>query len=77
MHAVNDSLQVIFADFEIGLKSKVLVIDCYMYKATPFWAGFAAALAGRYSIQVWQAFKAWPPKPRIHKFYDGGFQQQP
>lgn len=44
---------------------------------TPFIAGIAiaaAALAGRYGIQAWQAFKARPPKPRIRKFYDGGFQ---
>ncbi|XP_039038259.1 mitochondrial import inner membrane translocase subunit TIM14-1-like [Hibiscus syriacus] len=45
--------------------------------ATPFLAGLAvaaAALGGRYGIQAWQAFKARPPKPRIRKFYDGGFQ---
>ncbi|GKU91757.1 hypothetical protein SLE2022_069110 [Rubroshorea leprosula] len=43
--------------------------------ATPFLAGLAvaaAALAGRYGIQAWQAFKARPPRPR--KFYEGGFQ---
>lgn len=34
----------------------------------------AAALAGRYGIQAWQAFKARSPKPKIRKFYDGGFQ---
>ncbi|XP_028782041.1 mitochondrial import inner membrane translocase subunit TIM14-1 [Neltuma alba] len=45
--------------------------------ATPFLAGLAvaaAALAGRYGIQAWQAFKARPPKPRARKFYEGGFQ---
>nr|CAN77055.1 hypothetical protein VITISV_020698 [Vitis vinifera] len=45
--------------------------------ATPFLAGLAlaaAALAGRYGVQAWQAFKARPPKPRIRKFYEGGFQ---
>ncbi|KAL3581449.1 hypothetical protein D5086_015781 [Populus alba] len=45
--------------------------------ATPFLAGLAiaaAALAGKYGIQAWQSFKARPPKPRIRKFYDGGFQ---
>ncbi|RYR73062.1 hypothetical protein Ahy_A02g007352 [Arachis hypogaea] len=31
----------------------------------------AAAYAGRYSIQAWQAFKARPP--RMRKFYEGGF----
>ncbi|CAN0825396.1 Mitochondrial import inner membrane translocase subunit TIM14-1 [Linum grandiflorum] len=44
-------------------------------QATPFLAGVAvaaAALAGRYGIQAWQAFKARPPKMR--RFYDGGFQ---
>lgn len=33
----------------------------------------AAAYAGRYGIQAWQAFKARPPSMR--KFYEGGFQQ--
>ncbi|KAI4352900.1 hypothetical protein L6164_007107 [Bauhinia variegata] len=45
--------------------------------ATPFLAGLAvaaAALAGRYGIQAWQAFKARPPQPIIRKFYEGGFQ---
>ncbi|GAB2300564.1 hypothetical protein Dimus_034604 [Dionaea muscipula] len=36
----------------------------------------ATALAGKYSIQAWQAFKARPPRPRIRRFYEGGFQQQ-
>ncbi|KAJ4842325.1 hypothetical protein Tsubulata_049259 [Turnera subulata] len=47
--------------------------------ATPFLAGLAvagAALAGRYGIQAWQAFKARPPKAKLRKFYDGGFQPQ-
>ncbi|KAL3631629.1 hypothetical protein CASFOL_024613 [Castilleja foliolosa] len=34
----------------------------------------AAALAGRYSIQAWKAFKARPPTARMRKFYEGGFQ---
>ncbi|KAH0720718.1 hypothetical protein KY284_005748 [Solanum tuberosum] len=34
----------------------------------------AAALAGRYGIQAWQAFKARPPTARMRKFYEGGFQ---
>ncbi|EOY07764.1 hypothetical protein QUC31_011165 [Theobroma cacao] len=34
----------------------------------------AAAYAGRYSIQAWQAFKARPPTARIRRFYEGGFQ---
>lgn len=45
--------------------------------ATPFLAGLAvaaAALAGRYGIQAWQAFKTRQPKPRLRKFYEGGFQ---
>lgn len=45
--------------------------------STPFLAGLAvaaAALAGRYGIQAWQAFKTRPPKPRVRRFYDGGFQ---
>ncbi|XWS75112.1 hypothetical protein CRYUN_Cryun01aG0057200 [Craigia yunnanensis] len=46
-------------------------------QATPFLvelAVAAAALTGRYRIHAWQAFKARPPKLRIHKFYEGGFQ---
>ncbi|XP_052175679.1 mitochondrial import inner membrane translocase subunit TIM14-3-like [Diospyros lotus] len=42
---------------------------------TPLLAGLAvaaAAYAGRYSIQAWQAFKTRPP--RIRRFYEGGFQ---
>lgn len=45
--------------------------------ATPLIIGAAvaaAALAGRYSIQAWQAFKSRPPIPRTRKFYEGGFQ---
>ncbi|KAM1576036.1 hypothetical protein PS2_032268 [Malus domestica] len=34
----------------------------------------AAAYAGRYGIQAWQAFKARPPAARLRKFYEGGFQ---
>lgn len=48
-----------------------------VHQATPFIAGVAVAataLAGRYGIQAWQAFKARPPRPKIKKFYDGGFQ---
>ncbi|GAB2229665.1 hypothetical protein Droror1_Dr00013915 [Drosera rotundifolia] len=46
---------------------------------TPLMAGMAVAataLAGRYGIQAWQAFKARPPRPRMRRFYEGGFQQQ-
>ncbi|GAU13675.1 hypothetical protein TSUD_347790 [Trifolium subterraneum] len=32
----------------------------------------AAAYAGKYGIQAWQAFKARPPS--LRKFYEGGFQ---
>uniref|UniRef100_A0A6N2M1A9 J domain-containing protein n=4 Tax=Salix TaxID=40685 RepID=A0A6N2M1A9_SALVM len=55
-------------------------ITLYKFKkemSTPFLAGLAiagAALAGKYGIQAWQSFKARPPKPRLRKFYDGGFQ---
>ncbi|OMO72569.1 hypothetical protein CCACVL1_17713 [Corchorus capsularis] len=34
----------------------------------------AAAYAGRYSVQAWQAFKARPPTARLRRFYEGGFQ---
>ncbi|RRT44385.1 hypothetical protein B296_00039475 [Ensete ventricosum] len=43
----------------------------------PLLAGLAvvaAALAGRYGVQAWQAYKARPVVPRMHKFYEGGFQ---
>lgn len=61
------------------LKSSVLLIYDFLdiYQATPFLAGIAiaaAALAGRYGIQAWHTFKTRPPKPRMRKFYDGGFQ---
>nr|KAJ0199896.1 hypothetical protein LSAT_V11C600310580 [Lactuca sativa] len=37
----------------------------------------ATAYAGRYGIQVWQAFKARPASPvAFRKFYQGGFQPQ-
>ena len=55
-------------------------IAIYTYailQATPLIAGLAvaaAALAGRYSIQAWNAYKARPVVPRMHKFYEGGFQ---
>ncbi|KAI5064170.1 hypothetical protein GOP47_0020840 [Adiantum capillus-veneris] len=42
--------------------------------ASPLIAGLtvaAAAIAGRYSIRAWQAFKT---RPRIRRFYEGGFQ---
>eukprot|EP00268_Persea_americana_P005387 TRINITY_DN11802_c0_g2_i1.p1 TRINITY_DN11802_c0_g2~~TRINITY_DN11802_c0_g2_i1.p1 ORF type:complete len:113 (+),score=28.95 TRINITY_DN11802_c0_g2_i1:185-523(+) len=45
--------------------------------ATPFLAGLAVAavaLAGRYSVQAWHAYKARPVASRMRKFYEGGFQ---
>lgn len=48
-----------------------------VHQGTPLLAGLAvaaAALAGRYGIQAWHAFKTRPPKPKIRKFYHGGFQ---
>ncbi|CAH1452163.1 mitochondrial import inner membrane translocase subunit TIM14-3 [Lactuca sativa] len=48
--------------------------------ATPLMTGLAvaaAAYAGRYGIQAWQAFKARPASPAaFRKFYQGGFQPQ-
>lgn len=35
----------------------------------------AAALAGRYGVHAWNAYKARPVVPRMRKFYEGGFQQ--
>lgn len=46
-------------------------------QAAPLIAGLAvaaAALASRYSIQAWHAYKARPIVPRMRKFYEGGFQ---
>lgn len=54
----------------------VLVSECE--QAAPLVAGLCVAvtaLAGRYGIQAWQAFKARPPTARMRKFYEGGFQQ--
>ncbi|PIN26243.1 Molecular chaperone (DnaJ superfamily) [Handroanthus impetiginosus] len=45
--------------------------------SSPLIAGLAvaaAALAGRYTLQAWQAFKARPPTATMRKFYEGGFQ---
>ncbi|KAK3015697.1 hypothetical protein RJ639_006186 [Escallonia herrerae] len=45
----------------------------YLREATPFLAGLAvaaAALAGRYGIQAWQAIKTRPPKPKVRRFYE-------
>ncbi|KAJ7295310.1 hypothetical protein O6H91_04G019400 [Diphasiastrum complanatum] len=32
------------------------------------------ALAGKYGIEAWRAFKARPVVPRMRRFYEGGFQ---
>ncbi|TQE03815.1 hypothetical protein C1H46_010622 [Malus baccata] len=51
--------------------------DTFNDMATPLLAGLAVAataLAGRYGIQAWHAFKTRPPKARMRKFYEGGFQ---
>uniref|UniRef100_M4CNF6 J domain-containing protein n=1 Tax=Brassica campestris TaxID=3711 RepID=M4CNF6_BRACM len=59
---------------------KILLSDVYFVgytQATPMVAGAAvaaAAIAGRYGILAWQAFKARPIVPRMRKFYEGGFQ---
>lgn len=52
---------------------------CFLHQVAPLVAGLAvaaAAYAGRYGIQAWQAFKARPPTVRMRKFYEGGFQQK-
>lgn len=46
-------------------------------QVAPILAGVAvaaAAYAGKYGIEAWQAFKARPPRPKFRKFYEGGFQ---
>ncbi|KAI8005837.1 Mitochondrial import inner membrane translocase subunit TIM14-1 [Camellia lanceoleosa] len=55
----------------------VFILPSSAEMATPFLAGLAiaaAALAGKYGIQAWQTLKTRPPKPRVRRFYDGGFQ---
>ncbi|KAK7355718.1 hypothetical protein VNO80_14978 [Phaseolus coccineus] len=50
-------------------------LEDFSIMTTPLMAGIAvaaAAYAGRYGIQAWQAFKARPPSMR--RFYEGGFQ---
>ncbi|XP_002980937.2 mitochondrial import inner membrane translocase subunit TIM14-1 [Selaginella moellendorffii] len=45
--------------------------------ATPFIAGVAiaaAAIAGKYGVEAWHAFRTRPAVPRLRKFYEGGFQ---
>ncbi|KAK7345598.1 hypothetical protein VNO77_16204 [Canavalia gladiata] len=64
--------------FKKDLKEAQGLTSILSYKclsATPFIAGVAvaaAAYAGRYGIQAWQALKARPPRAR--RFYEGGFQ---
>ncbi|KAL5184498.1 Mitochondrial import inner membrane translocase subunit TIM14-1 [Glycine soja] len=61
-----------------GISAGLLInLTSCSWNATPFLAGLAvaaAALASKYGIQAWQAFKTQPPKPRLRKFCDGGFQ---
>ncbi|RWV99591.1 hypothetical protein BHE74_00025071 [Ensete ventricosum] len=48
-------------------------LDSRSTSATPLLAGLAvaaAALAGRYGIQAWHAYKARPVVPRMRKFYE-------
>ncbi len=45
--------------------------------ATPLIAGIAVAvtaLAGKYGIEAWQAFKTRQAVPTVRKYYEGGFQ---
>lgn len=47
--------------------------------ATPLIAGVAVAagaMAGKYGLEAWQAYKARPATARLRKFYEGGFQSQ-
>lgn len=53
-----------------------LTNDRHSWQASPFIAGVAVAavaLAGRYGIESWQAWKARPVVPRVRRFYEGGF----
>lgn len=52
----------------------LVIYGWIVHQVAPLVAGLAvaaAAYAGRYSIQAWQTFKA---RPRMRKFYEGGFQ---
>lgn len=49
----------------------------YLQALSPLIAGLgvaAVAMAGKYGIEAWQAFKSRPAVPRMRKFYEGGFQ---
>jgi hypothetical protein len=49
----------------------------YFLQTTPLVAGLSiavAAMAGKYGIEAYQAFKLRPAVPRMRKFYEGGFQ---
>ncbi|EFJ09595.1 hypothetical protein SELMODRAFT_427951 [Selaginella moellendorffii] len=51
--------------------------DAPISQATPFIAGVAiaaAAIAGKYGVEAWHAFRTRPAVPRLRKFYEGGFQ---
>ncbi|WZY94556.1 hypothetical protein YC2023_066885 [Brassica napus] len=66
--------------FPFNLEFFIIIIAGRSWKiivATPMVAGAAvaaAAIAGRYGIHSWQAFKARPIVPRMRKFDEGGFQ---
>ncbi|KAK1284475.1 Mitochondrial import inner membrane translocase subunit TIM14-1 [Acorus calamus] len=75
--ATNPEYVVTADDVGATISVERIPMDDRGNQATPFLAGLAvatAALAGKYTIQAWQAFKARPVGPRMRKFYEGGFQ---
>ncbi|KAJ8430310.1 hypothetical protein Cgig2_024742 [Carnegiea gigantea] len=61
------------ASYFVASPPKFLILF-HLQQVVPLVAGIVvagAALAGKYSIQAWQAFKV---RPRIRRFYEGGFQ---
>lgn len=59
-----------------GLLTRILLFSSIIQVAAII-AGAAvaaAAYAGKYGIEAWQAFKLRPVRPRMRKFYEGGFQ---
>ncbi|KAG2242066.1 hypothetical protein Bca52824_096091 [Brassica carinata] len=69
-------LHIVFSVCGSSLRDACFYVLVY-FQVAPKLAGVAvaaAAYAGKYGIEAWQAFKARPPRPKLRKFYEGGFQ---
>ncbi|XP_010558273.1 PREDICTED: protein IQ-DOMAIN 1-like isoform X2 [Tarenaya hassleriana] len=67
----------ILSRYEAAMRRERALAYAYSHQVAPIVAGMAvaaAAYASKYGMEAWQAFKARPPRPRIRRFYDGGFQ---